>query len=101
MATNTASIKKQPFGTTAEGQTVEEYTLTNAKGMEVKIITYGGTITSVRVPDRRGDFDNIVLGFNNLADYESKNSYFGTIVGRFGNRIANAHFTLDGKRYTL
>jgi aldose 1-epimerase len=101
MATNRASIEKQPFGTTADGQSVEEYTLTNTKGMEVKIITYGGTITAVRVPDRRGDFDNVVLGFNNLADYENKNSYFGTIVGRFGNRIANAQFTLNGKRYTL
>jgi aldose 1-epimerase len=101
MAISTAAIEKQPFGTTADGQSVEEYTLTNAVGMEVKIITYGGVITSVRVPDRRGDFDNVVLGFNNLADYESKKSYFGTIVGRYGNRIANARFTLDGQSYTL
>jgi aldose 1-epimerase len=96
-----ASITKAAYGTTADGKAVAEYTLTNASGAEVKIITYGGIITSLRVPDRNGNFDNIVLGFNKLSDYETKNPYFGALIGRYGNRIANATFTLDGTDYTL
>jgi aldose 1-epimerase len=96
-----SSITKSSYGTTADGQEVDEYTLTNANGMEVKIITYGGIITSVRVPDRNGNLANVVLGFDTLADYETKNPYFGGIIGRYGNRIANAAFSLDGEDYTL
>src|SRR5687768_9003796 len=96
-----SSITKSSYGTTADGQDVDEYTLTNANGMEVKIITYGGIITSVRVPDRNGNLANVVLGFDTLADYETKNPYFGGIIGRYGNRIANAAFSLDGEDYTL
>ncbi len=90
-----------PYGTT-DGKAVDEYTLTNANGMEVKIITYGGIITSVKVPDRHGKFANVALGFNNLDDYVTKNSpYFGAIIGRYGNRIANGVFTLNGVTYCL
>ncbi len=90
-----------PFGTT-DGKAVDEYTLTNANGMEVKIITYGGIITSVKVPDRHGKMANVVLGFNNLDDYVTKNSpYFGAIIGRYGNRIAKGVFTLDNVTYCL
>jgi aldose 1-epimerase len=96
-----ASISSQPYGTTADGQAVEEYTLTNANGMEVKIITYGGIITSIRVPDRNGEMANVTLGFNNLQDYETRNPYFGNITGRYANRIANATFELEGNTYTL
>lgn len=96
-----ARITHQPYGTTAEGQPVEIYTLTNARGMEVKIITYGGAITSIRVPDRNGVMANVALGFNDLRDYETRSPYFGAITGRFANRIANAKFTLDGKEYSL
>jgi aldose 1-epimerase len=95
------SISSQPFGTTADGSAVEEYTLTNANGMEVKVITYGGVVTSIRVPDASGNLDNVVLGFDNLADYETRSPYFGNITGRYANRIANATFTLDGEAYTL
>jgi aldose 1-epimerase len=95
------TIEVQPYGTTAGGQDVDEYTLTNSNGMEVKIITYGGTITSIRVPDRNGNFDNVTLGFDNLADYEQRSPYFGNITGRYANRIANATFELDGETYTL
>jgi aldose 1-epimerase len=96
-----ASISKSAYGTTADGKAVDEYTLTNANGVEVKIITYGGIITSVRVPDRNGNLADVVLGLNNLADYETKNPYFGAIIGRYGNRIANATFSIDGEDYTL
>jgi aldose 1-epimerase len=95
------SIDVQPYGTLADGQEVEEYTLTNANGMEVKIITYGGIISSIRVPDRNGELANVALGFDNLGDYETRNPYFGNITGRYANRIANARFTLDGTEYTL
>jgi aldose 1-epimerase len=91
----------QPFGTTTDGQVVEAYSLTNTNGMEVRIINYGGTITSIRVPDRTGEMANVVLGFDNFADYESKSPYFGCIAGRYANRIANAVFSLDGTRYPL
>ena len=95
------TITNAAFGTTADGIAVDEYTLTNSHQMEVKIITYGGIITSVRVPDRQGQFSNVVLGFNNLADYETKSAYFGAIIGRYGNRIAKATFKLDGAVYNL
>jgi aldose 1-epimerase len=89
------------YGETADGIDVYEYTLTNAYGMEVKIITYGGIITSVKVPDRKGQLANVVLGFDNLPDYEAKSPYFGCITGRYANRIAGGKFTLDGIEYQL
>ncbi len=95
------SVESRPYGTTADGQEVDEYILTNANGVEVRIITYGGIVTSVLVPDRYGNMENINLGFDNLADYETSNPYFGCITGRYANRIANATFTLDGNVYTL
>jgi aldose 1-epimerase len=96
-----SSITSQPYGTTADGTAVEEYTLTNASGMEVKIITYGGILTSIKVPDRSGNLGNVALGFNTLAEYETKSPYFGCITGRYANRIAAGKFSLDGKDYTL
>lgn len=102
VAQGTASIEVQPYGTTADGVDVEEYTLTNVNGMEVKIITYGGTITSVRAPDRYGNMANVVLGFTALEDWETRNTnYFGAIIGRYGNRIAAGKFSIDGTEYTL
>ena len=96
------TITSQFYGTTTGGIDVFEYTLTNARGMEVKIITFGGIITSVTVPDRQRKMANVTLGFNNLEDYETKNNpYFGAIIGRYGNRIANGRFTLDGETYCL
>lgn len=94
-------IEKKSYGTTADGVAVDEYTLTNANGMEVKVITYGGIITSIKVPDRFGNMANVALGFDNLKDYETKNPYFGCITGRYANRIAKGKFTLDGVEYTL
>lgn len=96
------TLTSQHYGTTSDNLDVLEYTLTNSNGMEVKIITYGGIITSVKVPDRKHKTDNVTLGFNNLDDYQTKNSpYFGGIIGRYGNRIANGVFTLDGVTYCL
>jgi len=80
---------------------VVEYTLTNGKNMSVVVINYGGIITSIKVPDRDGKIDNVVLGFRDIDSYVSKNPYFGVIAGRYANRIANAKFMLDGKEYTL
>jgi aldose 1-epimerase len=96
-----AGIEKSDFGKTSEGTAVDLYTLTNANGMKVKIITYGGIITELWIPDRDGKFDDVVLGFDNLKGYLDGHPYFGAIVGRVGNRIAKGKFTLDGKEYTL
>ena len=95
------TIVKQLYGETADGIEVDEYTLTNARKMEVKIITFGGIITSIKVPDRRRVFENVALGFDNLQDYETKNPYFGCITGRYANRIAEGMFTLDDVTYQL
>jgi aldose 1-epimerase len=98
--TGQMDIKKEAFGKT-DGKDVHLYTLTNANGVQVKITNYGGIVTSIIVPDRQGKLADVVLGFDNLDDYIKKSPYFGCIVGRYGNRIANGRFTLDGKEYTL
>jgi aldose 1-epimerase len=100
-AVASGSIDKQSYGVTADGFPVDEYTLTNSRGMEVKIITFGGIITSIKVPDRKGKLANVALGFDNLQDYETKSPYFGCITGRYANRIAGGKFTLDGTEYQL
>jgi aldose 1-epimerase len=94
-------VKKEKYGTTADGQQVDLYTLTNAHGVEVQIINFGGIITSIRVPDRNGKMADIALGFDNLGGYLENKPYFGAIIGRYANRIANGKFTLDGREYTL
>ena len=94
-------IKREPFGKMPDGQTVERFTLTNKNGVVVQAISYGGIITSLRVPDRAGRFDDIVLGFDNLDGYLKDHPFFGAIIGRFGNRIAKGAFTLEGKTYKL
>src|SRR5207249_1961573 len=95
------AVEKRLYGKTPDGTPIDEYVLTNANGVEVAIITYGGIITSIRVPDRNGRFNNVVLGFGKLDDYLTKNPFFGTITGRYANRIARAKFRLDGKEYAL
>lgn len=85
----------------SDGKKVFSYTLTNKNGVQVKITNYGGTVTSWIAPDRNGKRSSIVLGFNNLQGYLAHPPYFGALVGRYGNRIANGKFTLNGKTYTL
>lgn len=92
-------IEKRPYGTTADGIPVDEYTLTNTRGMEVKIITMGGIVTSLKVPNRNQLIGNITLGYSSLSDYETKGHYLGALIGRCGNRIGKGTFTLDGKTY--
>jgi aldose 1-epimerase len=94
-------ITSQPYGVTAAGIPIDEYTLTNANGIEVKIITYGGIITSIKVPDREKHLVNVALGFDNLRDYETKNAFFGTLTGRYANRIAGGLFNLGTRTYCL
>ena len=94
-------VKKESYGTTGNGEAVDLYTLTNANGIEVRAITYGGIIASLKVPDKNGKFDDVVIGHDNLESYLTKSQYFGALVGRYGNRIGNAKFTLDGVEYKL
>lgn len=95
------AISRAPFGTLPDGRAVDVFTLTNAHGIEVRAMTYGAIITAVYTPDRQGRRDDIVLGFDSLAGYLAGSPYFGAIVGRYANRIAGGHFTLDGVTYTL
>ncbi|MBO2544116.1 galactose mutarotase [Salegentibacter sp. BDJ18] len=94
-------MQKEDYGTTSDGEKVAQYTLTNENGMEVKIITYGGRITSLKAPNKDDEFENVVLGFDSLEQYIKDNPFFGALIGRFGNRIANGKFTLNGEEYTL
>lgn len=94
-------ISCAPFGQTSDGTTVELYTLTNSKGLTAKICTYGGILTQLQTPDRKGQMGDVVLGYDNLADYLAPHPYFGVIVGRYANRIARGKFTVEGKTYTL
>ena len=94
-------ISKAEFGKTKGGKPVEIYTLTNGKGSEARIITYGGAVVSLKVPDKQGKLGDVVLGFDSIADYEKHSAFFGALIGRYGNRIAKGKFTLDGREYLL
>lgn len=95
------SIEKKAFGKTKEGINVDQYILKNRNGMEISTINYGGIITSWKTKDRDGNYQDIVLGFDNLSEYESESPYFGAIIGRYGNRIAKGKFTLNDENYNL
>jgi aldose 1-epimerase len=99
---NLVTITKEPFGTTTDSIAVDKFILKNEKGMEISIITYGGIITSWTAPDKNGEYKDIVLGFDSIHKYQMPGvPYFGALIGRFGNRIANAKFSLDGTEYKL
>jgi aldose 1-epimerase len=97
------NVTWKPYGVTKDGKNVAQFTLVNDSGMEVRLINYGGIVTDIIVPDRKGKRANVVLGFSNLADYEARNANydFGAIVGRYAGRISNARFTIDGKDVRL
>jgi aldose 1-epimerase len=96
-----AGVMRAPFGKMQDGTAVDVYTLTNANGVEIRAISYGGIIQSLRVPDRFGKTTDIVLGFDTLDGYLKNDPYFGAIIGRYGNRIGKAQFTLNGRTYKL
>jgi aldose 1-epimerase len=95
------SVTKESFGKTHDDQQVDQYTLTNGRGLTVKIINYGAIITSVETPDRNGKPGEITLGFDSLEPYLARHPYFGAICGRVANRIAKGRFTIDGVDYKL
>jgi len=102
VALQAATITRADFGKTKEGTPVQIFTLTNSKGMEARITNYGGIVESLKVPDRKGAMADVVLGYDNLQGYVDNNSpFFGALIGRYGNRIGHAQFSLDGKTYTL
>jgi aldose 1-epimerase len=94
-------VKKQPFGMMADGQAIDLYTLTNQSGMEASIITYGGIVVTLKTPDRDGKLGDVVLGFDKLDGYLKATAHFGALIGRYGNRIGKASFTLDGVLHKL
>ena len=98
---STMTVKSELFGRLADGTAVDIYTLTNKAGLEARIMTYGAILVSLKVPDRNGVLADVNLGFDNLEGYLGTHPYFGAIIGRYGNRIAKARFTLDGVEYRL
>lgn len=94
-------INSTTFGTTSFGEAVRLFTLTNDQGMEIRITNYGGIVVSIKVPDRIGQFDDVVLGHDSLEGYLNHSRYFGALIGRHANRIARGRFALDGIEYRL
>ena len=93
------SSEHKPFGKTNDGTAVEQYVLRNSHGMQATVITYGGVLQSLMVPDKNGKLDDVVLGFDDVQGYQGGTAFFGATIGRFGNRLAGGAFELDGKRY--
>jgi aldose 1-epimerase len=100
-AATKVGVTKAPYGKLADGTEIDQYTLTGAGGAIMKVITYGGIVTELKVPDKDGKLGDVCLGFDNLEGYVKSSPYFGCITGRVANRIANGKFTLDGKEYQL
>jgi aldose 1-epimerase len=100
-ATAEPRVERAHFGKLSDGTPVERFTLANSGGMEIGVITFGGVITSIRVPDRSGQLDAVVLGYRTLEEYVADTAHFGALTGRYANRIAGARFTLDGRTYAL
>ena len=100
-AATKATVTMSSFGKTQSGEAVQLYTLTNRNGLSADIMTYGGTVVRLMTPDRHGQLADINLGFDNVTDYENKSPYFGCLVGRYGNRIADGKFSLDGADHSL
>ena len=101
MTTMNMAVSQEPWGVTCDGRNVTLYTMTNSAGMTVRVTNYGGIVVSLTAPDRKGRFADVVLGLDGFQRYAKGNPYFGAIIGRYGNRIGNALFTLDGREYVL
>ena len=99
--TSRAGIRNRVYGHLADGREVREYTLDNGTGLTLSAINLGGIVTALRVPNRHGEIDNVVLGFETLAAYEAPHPHLGTIVGRHANRIAHGRFAIDGEHFQL
>jgi aldose 1-epimerase len=95
------TVEKAPFGSTSDGQQVEVYTLRNSHGLTAKVLTFGAAIYSLEVPDRDAKMANVNANRPGLADYEAKGGAFGSVIGRYANRIGGASFTIDGVKYSL
>jgi len=95
------TINRKHFGTTPDGCNVHLFTLTNNRGMEVRVINYGGIITTIKVPDRDGILGDVVVGHDTLEGYLNRSRFFGALIGRYANRLAGGRFTLNGVEYTL
>lgn len=96
-----AKLAKRSFGATSDGRPVDLFTLSNHHGMQVAVSNFGATLVSLKVPDRAGKIDDVVLGYDSVSGYESGKSFFGGTIGRYGNRIAHGKFTLDDVTYSL
>lgn len=94
-------LQKQSYGRLADGAAVDKYGFSNARGLAAEVITYGGILTSLTMPDRRGKTANVNLGFETLEEYLAKSPFFGALVGRFANRITRGTFTIEGRQYRL
>lgn len=92
---------REPFGFTSSGEAIERFVVRNNAGMEISLINYGATLTSLRAPDRRGVSEDVVLGFETLAEYEENDCYIGAIVGRYANRISGGRLNVDGRAFQL
>ena len=95
------AILSSYFGKLSSSEAVTNYTLRNTNGVELQVLDYGGIIRKLSLPNREGNFENCVLGYDTMEEYQTNSPYFGAIVGRFGNRIAHGKFTLEGKQYSL
>lgn len=95
------AVRREPFGTTADGRAVERFTLTSTSGIVVGVLSFGGAIQSILAPDRNGVLADVTLGYDTLAEYERDKSYLGALVGRYANRIRAGRFSLDGRDYVL
>ncbi|QKY01176.1 galactose mutarotase [Janthinobacterium lividum] len=98
---DSVSVTQAPFGILPDGQHVSVFTLTNRQGMQVKVLDFGAIISEIHVPDRDGSFADVVLGFERIEPYLHNSAFLGAVIGRFGNRIAQGRFSLDGKDYQL
>jgi aldose 1-epimerase len=96
----TGQVSKAPYGKTPDGTAVDVYTVKDG-ALEARIITYGGIVTSLKVPDKNGKSADVVLGYDSLEGYLNNKAYFGALIGRYGNRIANGKFSLEGTTYSI